>query len=99
MKLLIFLTILCVSSCGSPTTYRPSIYGHDYITRVIVTPVTRKRISCGDREFNKYVSVSLKDLSKLAIILKEAKVPRKVRILVEAFNKEVKSVKLKQKID
>ena len=85
---LILLTIL-LSSCGSTTTYRPSIYGHDYITREIITPVTHKRISCGDKDFNKYVSVNLSDLAKLAIILKNAKVPKKVRILVEGFKNEV----------
>ena len=88
-KLLTILTILCLSACGSITTYRPSIYGHDYINREIVTPTTHARISCGDREFNKYVSVSLEDLTKLALILKHSKVPKKVRRLVEKFTKEV----------
>jgi hypothetical protein len=91
MKQRILLTILLInlSACGSQTTYRPSIYGHDFETREIITPSTHIRISCGAREFNKYVSVSLKDLSKLALVLKNAKVPRKVRILIEGFGKEV----------
>ena len=92
MKLLILLTILCVS-CGSATTYRPSIYGHDYINQEIVTPTTHERISCGAEDFNKYVSISLKDLTKLALVLKYAKVPKKVRVLIEGFRKELKKVK------
>lgn len=94
--LLITLTIL-LSSCGSKTTYRPSIYGHDYINAEIITPVTHKRISCSEKDFNKYVSVDLKDLSKLAMVLKYAKLPRKVRILIEAFSKEVKKRKKQAK--
>ena len=99
MKLLLLLTILCVSSCGSQTTYRPSIYGHDYINREIITPVTFERISCGERDFQKYASVNLKDLSKLALILQEAKLPKKVRIIIEAFEKEVKTVQKKQRLE
>ncbi len=88
IKLLLTLTILC-ASCGSTTDYRPSIYGHDYINREIITPVTFERISCGDKRFNEYVSVNLDDLAKLALILKHSKVPKKVRLLVEKFKKEV----------
>lgn len=99
MKLLIALTILLVSSCGSPTKYRPSIYGHDFVNREIVTPNTHVRISCGDRQFNKFVSVSLDDLAKLALVLKEAKVPKKVRILIEGFGKEVSLRKKLQALD
>jgi hypothetical protein len=88
-KLLTTLTILCASACGSNTTYRPSIYGHDYVNREIITPATYARISCGDAEFNKYVSVNLDDLAKLALILKHSKVPKKVRVLIEDFSKEV----------
>jgi len=91
--------MILLNSCGSVTTYRPSIYGHDYAQREIITPETHVRISCGDQEFNKYVSVSLSDLSKLAIILKNAKVPKKVRILVEGFSKEVKLRKKLQNFD
>ena len=98
MMLLMLLTTSLVS-CGSPTKYRPSIYGHDYIQREIVTPKTHVRISCGDREFNKFVSVSLDDLAKLALVLKEAKVPKKVRILIEGFGKEVSLRAKLQKLD
>lgn len=85
----ILLTIL-LNSCGSVTTYRPSIYGHDYRSREIITPVTHERISCGDKDFQKYVSINLKDLSKLAVILKNAKLPKKIRIVIENFKKEYK---------
>jgi hypothetical protein len=97
--MLLILLTTSLSSCGSPTKYRPSIYGHDYVQREIVTPVTHVRISCGDEEFNKYVSVSLKDLSKLALVLKEAKVPKKVRVLIEGFGKEVDLRTKLQKLD
>jgi len=88
-KLLTTLTILFLSACGSNTTYRPSIYGHDYINREIITPVNHARISCGEEAFNKYVSVNLNDLAKLALVLKHSKVPKKVRLLIENFKKEV----------
>lgn len=89
MKQLMFLMILFVSACGSTTSYRPSIYGHDYKNMEIITPVTYQRISCGDPAFQRYVSVDLDDLRKLALVLKNAKVPKKVRILIEGFGKEV----------
>lgn len=98
MKLLIFSTIL-LSSCGSTTSYRPSIYGHDYINREIVKPVTHERISCGENDFNRFVSIDLDDLRKLALVLKNAKVPRKVRILIEGFEKEVNRKRKLQGVD
>ena len=89
-KLLIHLTIfLLLSSCGSRTTYKPSIYGHDYLNQEIITPVTHERIYCGSPEFNKYATVKLEDLVSLALILKYAKLPKKVRLIVEGFRKEV----------
>jgi hypothetical protein len=89
MKRPVFLTMFLISSCASGTKYKPSIYGHDYRNREIITPVTHERIYCGTREFNKFASVRLEDLTKLALILKYAKVPRKVRLIVENFRKEV----------
>jgi len=90
MKLLTILTTcLILNSCGTNTKYRPSIYGHDYKAQEIITPITYKRVKCGDPEFNEYASVRLDDLSRLALILKYAKLPRKVRLLIENFRKEV----------
>lgn len=89
MKLLIFLTILFVSSCGSPTTYRPWIHGHSTKDQAIIVPQTKERIYCSEDRFQEYVSVSIQDLQALALILKHAKVPKKVRIIIERFNKDV----------
>lgn len=91
------LLLASMVSCGSKTKYRPSIYGHDYMNMEIIKPVTFDRVSCGDPDFNKYVSVSLDDLSKLALVLREAKVPRAVRVIIENFNKELESKKALQK--
>lgn len=88
-QLTTLMMFLILSSCGSLTTYRPSIYGHDFKTMEIVTPVTYERISCGEKEFNKYASIKLSDLSKLALILKNAKLPKKVRFIIERFKREV----------
>ena len=97
-KLLATLTLLCVlSGCLSTTKYRPSIHGHDYLRQEIIEPITYRRIYTGDAEFNRYVSISLDDLAKLAIVLKNAKLPRKVRRIVERFSKEVKTVEKKNK--
>lgn len=98
MKLLILLTILC-ASCSSPTKYRPTIYGHDYKYGEIVKPITHERISCRDEEFNKYVSFSLKDFSKIALLLEKADVPYDIRIILEKFEKELKQVKRKQSLN
>ena len=98
MKQLTYLTILLIlSSCLSHTKYRPSIYGHDHVTQEIVTPVSHERIYTGDPEFNKFVSIKLSDLSKLALVLRHAKLPRKVRRIVEKFTKEVKTVEKQNK--
>jgi len=92
-KLLTTLTLLCVlSGCLSHTKYRPSIHGHDYLNQEIIEPKTYRRIYTGDPAFNEYVSISLDDLAKLALVLKNAKLPRKVRFIVERFTKEVKEV-------
>lgn len=98
MKLLIYLTILCASlGCGSTTTYRPWIHGHSALEEAIIVPQTKERIYCNDEErFQKYVSVSILDLQKLALILKHAKVPKKVRIIVENFRKDVEKLKEKE---
>ena len=88
-RLATLTTFLIVSSCGSLTKYRPSIYGHDYRNQEIITPVTFERISCGNPTFNEYASVKLDDLVKLALVLKYAKLPFKVRVLVDGFTKEV----------
>lgn len=85
----ILLTIFLISSCSTPTTYRPSIYGHDYVNSEIVTPITHERISCGASEFNRYASVSLEDLTNLALVLKYSDVPPEVRIIIEGFTNEV----------
>lgn len=96
MKLLTTLTMLCVlSGCLRSTSYRPTIHGHDYLNQEIIEPKTYRRIYTGSPEFNKYVSISLADLSKLALVLKNARLPRKVRRVVERFTKEVKRVKYK----
>lgn len=99
MKLLIFLTILCVTSCGSPTTYRPDVYGHDYMNMTIIEPISKRRISCGDEEFNEYASVKLKDIVKIATVLKKAKLPRHIRILIEDFETEIKELEKLQKLE
>ena len=97
-KLPIILTLLCVlSGCLGHTKYRPSIHGHDYLRQEIIEPTTHRRIYTGDAEFNKFVSISLDDLAKLALVLKNAKLPRKVRRIVERFSKEVKTVEKKNK--
>ena len=97
-KLLTTLTTLLVlSGCLSHTKYRPTIYGHDYQNQEIITPTTHERIYTGSPAFNKYVSISLHDLAKLALVLKNAKLPRKVRFIVERFNKEVKQVEAANK--
>lgn len=88
-KPLLILTILCISGCGSNTTYRPLVYGHDYMNMTIIEPKTFRRISCGDEEFNGYASVRVEDIAKLATVLKKAKLPRHIRILVEQLNNEV----------
>lgn len=93
MKLLLFLTILCVSGCGSNTTYRPMVYGHDYMRMALVEPVTFRRISCGDEEFQEYASVKVEDLVKIATVLKKAKVPKHIRVLVESLTKELGDVR------
>ena len=77
--------------CRSTTTYRPSIYGHDFIRREIVVPVSKKRISTGDKEFNEFVSIKLTDLSKLVLILDDAKLSKKVRVIIEKFDNEIKA--------
>lgn len=90
MKLLTTLTtFLILSSCGSRFKYRPVIYGHDYINQEIITPVTYKRIRTNDKKFNEYASIKLDDLSKLALVLKYAKLPLKVRILVDKYSQEL----------
>ena len=96
MKRLILLMILCVSSCGSSTKYRPEILGHDYKNLEIIKPKTYERVYCGDESFNKYASVSLKDLKKIALILKEAKIPWQVKVIVEELEKEVKRLEKAQ---
>ena len=93
------LMCLIVGSCKSLTTYRPAIYGHDYVSREIITPVSHNRISCGDKEFNKYVSFSLTDLTKIGVLLKNAKLSRKVRIILEKFDKDIKKKIKKNKAD
>jgi hypothetical protein len=65
------------------------IYGHDYNAMTIIEPVTKRRVSCGDAEFEAYASISLEDLTKLGALLKTGKFPRHIRILVEEFNKEL----------
>lgn len=95
MKQVIFLLILC-ASCAGTTTYRPSIYAHDYKYGEIIVPVTKERISCREPEFNKYVSFSLEDFSKIALVLKKAELPRHVIIILEKFEKELRLVKQKQ---
>lgn len=89
MKQLMILTIFLFSSCGSHTTYRPLIHGHDYLNQEIIVPRTHERIHCGEKRFNKYVSLSLDDLTRLALVLKNAKLPKKVRLLVEKFSHEL----------
>lgn len=86
---------LCLTSCGSNTTYRPEILGHDYMRMELVKPKKQGRISCGDPQFEMYASVHLNDLKKLALILKKAKLPRHVRLLVEELNKEVEVLETK----
>jgi len=98
MKLLTTLILLCVlSGCLRSTSYRPTVYGHDYLNQEIITPTTHKRIYTGDPEFNKFVSISLEDLSKLVLVLKNARLKRKVRRVVEKFSKEVKQVEKQNK--
>lgn len=93
------ILLITLGSCRSTTTYRPSVYGHDYITREIIAPKTHKRISTGDKEFNKYVSFSLTDLTKLRAILKDAKLSKKVRIIIEKFDNEVTAQEKSQAVE
>ncbi len=81
--------LITLGSCRSTTTYRPTVYGHDYITREIIEPKTYRRINTGDKEFNKFVSFSLDDLAKLRLLLKDAKLSKKVRIIIEKFDKDL----------
>ena len=87
------LLTLSTTSCSSNTTYRPKIYGHDYYTMTIIEPVTYKATYCGDPDFNKYVSVKLEDLTKLALVLKKAKLPIHIRIIIEEFNNDILEAK------
>lgn len=95
----LLILLITLGSCRSTTTYRPSVYGHDYITREIIKPKTYERISTGDKEFNKYVSFSLDDLNKLRLILKDAKLSKKVRIIIEKFDNEVEAYKKLQALE
>lgn len=61
----------------------------------LVRPKKKGRISCGDPQFEMYASVHLNDLKKLALILKKAKLPRHVRIIVEQLNNEVSELEAK----
>ncbi len=88
--------ILC-ASCGSQTTYRPTVYGHDYKYGEIVTPVTHERISCRDEEFNKYVSFSLSDLTKVRTALETGEFPAHIILILEKFDKELKNISNKQR--
>lgn len=93
MKQLILLTILCViSSCGSPTKYRPPIYGHDYKRGEIVAP-DHSRISTTSEQFNCFVSVTIDDFKKVALALKKGKFPYHIRVLLEKYNFVGKSKK------
>lgn len=100
MKLQIYLTILCASlfllGCGSQTTYRPWIHGHSTLEEAIIVPQTKERIYCNEDRFQNYVSVSITDLQNLALILKHSKVPKKVRLIVEKFNKDVEQLTIPQ---
>lgn len=62
------------------------------MAQTIIEPKTFKRISCGEPEFQAYASVSIDDLVRIATVLKNAKLPRHIRILVEQFNEEVKKL-------
>jgi len=92
-----FLTIF--GSCRGSLVYRPMIYGHDYVGREIITPKTKVRISTGDREFNKFVSISFDDLNKLAALLKDGKFSKKVRILVGKHKKNLKAHEKSQALE
>lgn len=61
----------------------------------IIEPVTKRRVSCGDDEFNEYASVRVEDIAKLATVLKKARLPKHIRILVEEFNNEIKMLETK----
>lgn len=88
------LTMLCaVISCAGQTTYRPSVFGHDYVNGEIVTPYTHERISCFDKKFNSYASFRIDDVKKVALALKYAKLPKDVRIILERIKKDVETHK------
>lgn len=92
-QIAMLLLIALTTSCGSSeTTYRPVVYGHDYVAMEIIRPITFERVSCGDPDFNKYVSVSIDDLVKLATVLKNAKLPRHIRIIVEQYTSDLKEL-------
>ena len=55
----------------------------------IIEPITKRRISCGDAEFNEYASVRVVDIAKIATALKSAKLPRHIRLLIERLNNEL----------
>ena len=95
-KIAILLLISLTTSCASSTTYRPKIYGHDFQDGSIIAPKTHERISCSEFRFNEYVSISLDDLAKLALALKNAKLPRHIRIIIEDVNRELRQLKTEQ---
>lgn len=92
--LLTLSTIFLISSCGSTTTYRPPIAAHDYKNMELVLK-DHSRVYAGDKKFNEYASIHLDDLIKIAIIIKNAKLPKHIILIVEQYEKEV--LKLKQK--
>lgn len=91
------LIFLILGSCAKTTKYRPLIYGHDYTYGEIIRPVSYERISCRSPEFQDYVSFSIDDLAKVRLLIKHGKLPKKVRIILEKFDKDFEKIKRKNK--
>lgn len=84
----IFLISLFLFSCGhEPVEFRPTIWATDYVNGDIVQSGTGNRLSCYEKKIQEYACMSLNDIVTLASILRNAKVPKKLKKELDNFLK------------
>lgn len=85
-------TFLLLSSCELvDVKWRPNFYDHNYVKQEII-PAVGDVVSCKSPEFEEFVSLPRSDVRELALIIKEAKIPRDLQERLDEIVEELEKV-------